>query len=95
MNKRDAIVVADAKMLEAKCVSVSWSESVEVPPYRGTGREHLLSEDVAFLLRRSEGWRPISPKRARKLRRRGEDVRYLPEFGSSAWIPLHLRDEEH
>lgn len=40
-----------------------------------------------------DGWRRICTKRARKLRKRGEDVRWLPEYDSHAWIPPHLRQE--
>ena len=34
-----------------------------------------------------EGWRPISTRRARKLRRRGEDVRWRPDLNGYAWLP--------
>lgn len=61
-------------------------------------RKHGLSLDMTmteeryqFYCRRLESWRPICPKRARKLRRRGDHVRYLPEFGSDAWQPPHLK----
>lgn len=53
-----------------------------------------LPDDQRAMQYRSEGWRPISPKRARKLRRRGESVIWIPEFCSDAWKPHHLRDEE-
>lgn len=53
----------------------------------------MTEERYQFFMRRVEGWRPIGRQRARKLRRRGEDVRYLHEFGSNAWIPPHLRDD--
>lgn len=33
------------------------------------------------------GWRPVSPRRANALRKRGEDVRYLPEVYQYAWMP--------
>lgn len=51
-------------------------------------------DECNFLEARAKGWRPICAKRARKLRRRGEHVRWIPEFGSLAWQPHHLRDQE-
>lgn len=33
------------------------------------------------------GWRPISSKRARKLRSRGEHVEWRPQLGRLAWRP--------
>jgi len=51
-------------------------------------------DDCAFLEARAKGWRPISSKRARKLRRRGEHVRWLPEFDSLAWQPPHLKGKD-
>lgn len=38
------------------------------------------------------GWRPISTKRARTLRRRGERVEWRPALGSFAWMPAKEHD---
>lgn len=40
------------------------------------------------------GWRAVSPVRARKLRNRGEDVRWFPEDGTFMWLPEYLTPEK-
>lgn len=35
----------------------------------------------------AEGWRIVSNRRARKLRKRGEQVQWQPELHAMAWLP--------